>query len=346
MRRVWVSQVSCGKPRLIWAASTVVDMDWISDPMAAGGWLRERLDEDWSMHHVVPHGFEAYARVFHPAQVRSLPDRPVPTMDEWMRMPEAEQQRLMEQFIDEPASWTDAAAAFGTTMHALAQWQHVVRTPTDGDWNVRIAPDGREFTSPDEGRMPLTLLAALSERLVAHTSTPDAGFVAVWEGWGGLLGGHGGNGRGFIEITDEPSREPMWWSSLRANFENPFRKAQWHPGILSDEISKGPRLELPDRSHVLFSAAPAAFADSRWILDAPWRDRQAEARGFEPAAEHPSILWPADHAWVMVSEIDFDSTIVAGSNELIRAICADPAIEALPIREGASLHWDADDINR
>ncbi|WP_194421042.1 hypothetical protein [Microbacterium abyssi] len=298
-------------------------MEWIADPMTAGGWLRERLDDDWSMHHFVPHGFEAYARIFHPALVRDDAD------------------------AEETATtWAEAASAFGTTLHAHASWQHLVRTPTNGDWRTRIAQDGREFSAPSEGEMPPELLAAIAGHLIAHTSTPDAGFAAVWEGWGGLLGGHGGNGRGFIEFTDEVAREPMWWGSLRESFENPFRKAKWHPGILSDEISKGPRFELPDRSHVLFSAAPAVFANPDWILEAPWRDREAESHGFEPDAQHPSILWPEDRAWVMVSEIDHDSTIVAGSNELIRAICTDPAIEALPIREGSSLHWDADEINR
>ncbi|MGO2746486.1 hypothetical protein [Microbacterium sp.] len=315
-------------------------MDWISD-VSAGDWLRDRLDDDWSIHHFVPHGFEAYARVFHPAEVRSLPDRAVPTMDAWMRMPDSEQQRLMGLFDDRPATWADAAAAFGTTVHALAQWQRIVATPPEEDWRSRIAPDGREFTCPDEGRMPVAQFAAVAAHLASHTSTPDAGCVAVWEGWGGLVGAYGGNGRGFIELTDEPPREPAVWSSLRANFENPFRKAQWHPGILSDEISKGARLALPDRDHVLFGAAPSSFADPSWILDAPWRDREAEARGFEPAVQHPSILWPSDHAWVMVSEIDFDSTIVAGSAELIRQICADAAIEALPIEEGASMHAGA-----
>jgi hypothetical protein len=315
--------------------------------MAAGGWLRERLDDDWTMHHVVPHGYEAYARVFHPAEVRSLPDRPMPTPDEWVRMPDAERERLFELVDVDEVTWADAAEAFGTTMHALAQWYPLVRGDRDGQ--DRMASDGREFTGPGEGRMPASLLARIAGHLVAHTSTPDAGYVAVWEGWGGLIGGHGTNGRGFIEFTDGTApgpSEPRWWSSLRANFENPFRKAQWHPGILSDEISKGPRLALPDRDHVLFSAAPSAFADPEWILDAPWRDREAEAHGFEPEAQHPSILWPDDRAWVMVSEIDFDSTIVAGSTELVRAICADAGLEALPISEGASLHWDADEINR
>ena len=49
---------------------------------------------------------------------------------------------------------------------------------------------------------------------------------------------------------------------------------------------------------------------------------------------------------MLVTEGDFDSTIIAGSNELIRAICTDSRIEALPIREGADLGWDADEVNR
>lgn len=54
-------------------------MEWIENP-SVGDWLREQLDEDYSsMHGVVPRGYPAYARVFHPASVRSLPDRAVPT---------------------------------------------------------------------------------------------------------------------------------------------------------------------------------------------------------------------------------------------------------------------------
>lgn len=320
-------------------------MEWIADPMTAGGWLAERLDDDYAtMHGVIPHGYEAYARIFHPGEVRSLPDRPVPTMDELMRMPDAEQQRLMELFTVEEATWTSAADVFGTTMHPLAQWHRLLRNSRDLD--SRIAADGREFTGPVEGQMSASMLAAMTSDLVAHTSTPDAGFVAVWEGWGGLLGGHGGNGRGFITLSDTPSRVPAWWNNARANFENPFRKAKWHSGILSDEISQGARLELPGRGHVLFSAAPTAFTDPDWILHVPWRDREAEERGFAPDASHPSILWPADRAWVMVSEIDYDSTIVAGSAELVRALCDDLSLEALPIPEGSALHGDADEINR
>jgi len=48
----------------------------------------------------------------------------------------------------------------------------------------------------------------------------------------------------------------------------------------------------------------------------------------------------------MVSEIDYDSTIVAGSPDLIRAICTDARLEAKALREGADLTWDADEVNR
>ena len=43
----------------------------------------------------------------------------------------------------------------------------------------------------------------------------------------------------------------------------------------------------------------------------------------------------------MVTEIDFDSTIVAGSPELVAGLVADPAIEALELPEGADLSWFA-----
>ena len=93
-------------------------MQWISDT-SAGDWLRDRLDDPWkaTMHDVVPHGFPAYARILHPATVRSLPDRPVPSYEEYERMSEAEHLSLRDQYVDEPATWAETASAFGTTLH-------------------------------------------------------------------------------------------------------------------------------------------------------------------------------------------------------------------------------------
>ncbi|WP_426622427.1 hypothetical protein [Microbacterium sp. As-52] len=322
-------------------------MEWMSDP-SAGAWLRERLDADYeTMHGVVPRGFPAYARIFHPAIARSLPGRTIPTADELVRMPEPEQRALMAEFVDEPVSWAQTAAAFGTVLHPLAQWQRIVRTPPDGDWRTRIAPDGREFTAPMEGELDPTLLAAIAAHLVDHTQTPDAGFAALWEGRGGLLGFFGVTpSRSFLTFTDDPNHQALLERSAHDPFNNVFRRPTWQEGILSREISEGPRLDLPGRDHVLFSAPPRAFADPEWVLHVPWRDLPAEEHGFPPSGQSPSILWPEDRAWVMVSEVDYDSTIVAGSSALIEALCADEQLEALPLPEGAALTWDADAVNR
>lgn len=319
----------------------------MSDP-SAGAWLRERLDADYeTMHGVVPRGFPAYARIFHPAIARSLPGRTIPTADELVRMPEPEQRALMAEFVDEPVSWAQTAAAFGTVLHPLAQWQRIVRTPPDGDWRTRIAPDGREFTAPMEGELDPTLLATIAAHLVDHAQTPDAGFATLWEGRGGLLGFFGVTpSRSFLTFTDDPNHQAMLERSAHDPFNNVFRRPTWQEGILSREISEGPRLDLPGRDHVLFSAPPRAFADPEWVLHVPWRDLPAEEHGFPPSAQSPSILWPEDRAWVMVSEVDYDSTIVAGSSALIEALCADEQLEALPLPEGAALTWDADAVNR
>lgn len=320
-------------------------MRWRADTSGAQ-WIAERLDPGFeTMHGVIPHGFEAYARVFHPAEVRSLPGRTVPTMQELDDLSEMERWAVVEQFIDAPARWADVASAFGTTLHPQAQWHRIVRADLE-EAHTRLAPDGREFSSPATGVLSPADLAVLARHLTAHTTTPDEGYAAVWEGFGGLLGfvGHSPS-RAFLTFSDDPNHQAMLNRSIRDPFNNVFRRKTWQEGILSREISEGPRLQLPGRGYILFEAAPRAFADPAWVLDAPWRDLPGEAHGFAPSAQHPNLLWPADRSWVMVSEIDFDSTIVGGSAELVRAICADRMLETAPLSEGARLTWDADELN-
>lgn len=328
-------------------------MRW-EDDVEVGSWIRDRLDPGFAtMHGVVPHGFEAYARVFHPAWVRSIPGRGVPTNAELRTMSEDEEALVLAGLRDEDVTWADTAAAFGTVMHPLAQWHRIVRTPQGEDWRRRVAPDGREFHAPIEGDLPPRLLAHVAEHLVAHTTTPHDGVAGVWEGWGGLLGGYGSTARVFLTAVDDAAsaHAAMLAESIHDPFNNPYQKAVWQDGILSREISEGARLELPQRNHVLFAAPPRAFADPDWVAFVPWRDpsrasgADGEEHGIAPMAQHPSLIWPADRAWVLVSEIDFDSTIVAGSEALIATLCADPRIEAFPIPEGASLQWDGDEPN-
>lgn len=59
----------------------------------------------------------------------------------------------------------------------------------------------------------------------------------------------------------------------------------------------------------------------------------------------PTIWWPQDHAWLVHSSFDYDSTIVGGEPSLIQALVDDPEIEALQVDRDVSLYANGDRIN-
>lgn len=328
-------------------------MEWTAD-VSVGDWLRERVDEPWrgTIHDVVPRGFEAYARILHPASVQARADgTPLPSPDAWLAMGWQQSQQMSSDLVTDPVTWAETAAAFGTTLHPLAQWDAIVRSPEFGS-NQMTSPDGRWFQAPEMGELDPHRLTVLARELDRHTSTADDVYAGLWEGRGGLLGHMGRHpSRAFVQIGDPDDatlarHNRMLGSSFSDRFNNVFRKPTWQEGILSREISEGPRLTLPERAFVLFRGDATEFADDDWELRMPWRDRTADAASFDARAQSPSLLWPANHAWVMVSEVDFDSTIVGGSHELVDAIYRSPEFEALPLPVDASLYWGADEVNR
>lgn len=112
--------------------------------------------------------------------------------------------------------------------------------------------------------------------------------------------------------------------------------------MLSYEAAAGPRFDLhadTGRRYILFEAGPDAFADPTWPSRAPWTSGVI-------GAQSPSILWPDDHAWVLATEIDYDSTLVAGTSTLIQELTQTPGLEALKIRSEADLSTGGDLINR
>lgn len=328
-------------------------MEWESD-VSAGEWLVERTTWDGTMHAVVPHGFEAYARILHAPAVTSRPDGSMPSQDELQRMRPADIEAISATAVTVDTTWAHTAETFGTTLHALAQWPALVRATDPWDSDRTIAPDGREFTGPQQGWMPPEATAALVSTVIGHAGS-TLGYAAVWEGFGGLLGSYGTTGRTFFSI-DETSdaqtdaevawrHEQMLAASTRDPFNNVFQQPTWSDGILSREISEGPKLELPQRSHVLFRGDVAAFTTDGWILHVPWRDRVAESHGFEPQALTPNVIWPDDHSWVIVSEIDFAFTIVGGDRATIDRVLAMPGIEVFEIAEGADMSSGGDALN-
>jgi hypothetical protein len=102
------------------------------------------------------------------------------------------------------------------------------------------------------------------------------------------------------------------------------------------------QMPWPGRNMWLFSSSLNELEDPTWA--------QRAVPGWEcsrPGQEGPytSLIWPEDRAWVIASEEDWDSTIVAGSRALVDSVLADDRYEAFQVHDGDDLSWDGDHLN-
>jgi hypothetical protein len=220
------------------------------------------------------------------------------------------------------------ADLFGTVWHPAMQWGAITGVLHE---QIRLDDDSY-LAEPDEGRLALPQLATLATLLAENTTTPDAATVGIWTGWGDL---RADSGSLFAVITDGPVD-----SGVIAEREARFRAER--SASVDPEISRaseaGPRLLLPHREYVLLDADVREFADTDWTTRAGigWH------AGSGPT---PNLLWPADRAWFVASEIDFDSTIVGGTRALIDALATSDGLEAAKVTEDTDLSYRADAIN-
>jgi hypothetical protein len=94
-----------------------------SEDVQAAGWIREGLHGfAVDVGSVVPHGFEASVRIFHPASAPGVAE----------------------------VRWSDVAASTGRTVHPEMQF-HAIATPLPGRENATApaAPDSAPSTGPD-----------------------------------------------------------------------------------------------------------------------------------------------------------------------------------------------------
>jgi hypothetical protein len=94
------------------------------------------------------------------------------------------------------------------------------------------------------------------------------------------------------------------------------------------------RLTLPGRDYLLLAGS----------LQMATQVGYTKPGGFEPRS--PNLLWPEDHSWFVASEVDFDSTLVGGTADLIDALVLSDELDAWPVGPDDSLASDADTINR
>ena len=169
-------------------------------------------------------------------------------------------------------------------------------------------------TPPEQGNVPPDLLMELLDVLAAFTSGDDDCFHALWDGWGWLHQGA--------------------WSLLTFGTDSVPRSTAAELGLPADVLA-GPRLRLPGRDYLVFRGRLGAARRMGHQITDDW---------FSP--QSPSLLWPADRSWCLATEIDFDSTMIGGSLELIDALLQRPGLEAWPVSPADDLTFDGDLLNR
>jgi hypothetical protein len=78
------------------------------------------------------------------------------------------------------------------------------------------------------------------------------------------------------------------------------------------------------------------LANPDWRRDSGWAWRWHDTL---------NLAWPDDRSWFVASEIDFDSTVVGGSRELVDRVLAS-GLETAEIGADADLSWEGDHVNR
>lgn len=210
----------------------------------AGAWIVQELqaqgtDSDTAnlVAGQVPRGYDAYARIFHPAMGPNGQSVP----------------------------WSRIAARRGTVMHALAQFAPLSGIGEDG---VPLAEDSWEGDAPGRDGLGGSELVALAPLLAAHTATPDEIYLALWNGLAFI---HGGD---QVEVVtaddpslgaDENSRRAI---ELAGKAKDP---------AFCDEVRNGPMLQLDSgyRSFYLFCGDGGDLASPLWARTSLGEQRQA-----------------------------------------------------------------------
>ena len=252
----------------------------VTDGASAGGWIEPRLGGEFGAVTLqVPKGYEAYARVFHPA---SDPE-------------------------GNPVSWAEVANALGSTAHREMQWHALVGSSDTSDFA------GSKWTggNPSLGEMDPAVLDALCEILSAQTADANCFFgLCTIQGW-------------EDSFTADQLRQPL----LKLPYGRDYI------------VLTGPLSSVDQIAHEVSRSEPVVVAQTG---ERPLPELNPSDLFWRRS---PNLIWPTDRAWLVASEVDFDSTLVGGSAELVEAIVESPELEACPVDPADSLAADADKIN-
>lgn len=228
--------------------------------------------------------------------------------------------RVFHRSIDsdgDHVTWGEVARRLGRTAHGEMQWHQIVGSSDSSNFTGSDWPGGR----PDLGGMEIEELDRLCEVLAAHIVDPDRCFF------------------GLCLINHSWMWEALPTAEQQPQLKLPLGRDHL---ILSGPLSAVDQIRTPENTEGLSSIATFSFTavaegsaepgPELDMADAFWR-------------EAPSLIWPADRSWLVVSEVDFDSTLVGGSRELIDALVAYPDLEIYEVQPETLLTEFSDKLN-
>jgi len=162
---------------------------------------------------------------------------------------------------------------------------------------------------PSTGRLFPDECHALFSVLAERTTTPDSCWLGIWEGWGTF-----GYPRSMSFIGPEDPE---------------VRRMSAELVEIAERVRRAPRFEHPGRSYLLAKSTCEVICEI----------------GRPPLDVTPSLVWPEDRAWCVGSEIDFDSTLVAASEECVTALIAEDGLEVVRVESKDRLDIEGDVLN-
>jgi hypothetical protein len=277
------------------------------DGSEAGRWISDGLEKGPgpAVCEQIPGNFDGYLRLFHPAMTRD----------------------------GHMVSWRQVSREMGSTFHARAQWNCLSRSKDRGgrrhrSWDgippvlgeldaqsldVLCSILGKFTGSPDTCYFGLSTIFSRNDTSIPSERLLNVGGIREYVILVGPL-----TAAGELEVPTESAdfgdKEGI---TLQHSLPDPLR-ASTQSG--SEEHGRA-AVNLPNRS-----AKPLEFLQG-------------------DSGQPPSLIWPSDRAWFVVSEVDFDSTLVGGSAALVEALALDERLEIERVGACDSLAADADLLN-
>ena len=121
-----------------------------SEDVSEARWVEDRLSAFGTLRSLLPEGFAAYARIFHPAYLNRDEERPV--------------------------RWSTVAEWTGRTVQPLMQFERIAGLSEDPHDMYKDPPWG---SLPKDGSIPERECRTLAEVLRSLTSTPDSCFFCL-----------------------------------------------------------------------------------------------------------------------------------------------------------------------